>query len=129
MDVYGGTSSERELRLQRKFPNFTYVWEQAEFNIIHRTTRISLHFNLRKQQRKLLHAFSYTWRLWSLPEIKDCLEEAGFKSVHFWLRQMPDTNDVKSSQAFTAGRDVKYEEVTTFQQEDAWNAYVVAVAN
>ncbi|KAF5193805.1 S-adenosyl-l-methionine-dependent methyltransferase superfamily protein, partial [Thalictrum thalictroides] len=23
MDVYGGTSSERELRLQRKFPNFT----------------------------------------------------------------------------------------------------------
>ncbi|KAF5191625.1 S-adenosyl-l-methionine-dependent methyltransferases superfamily protein [Thalictrum thalictroides] len=110
MDVYGGTSSERELRLQRKFPNFTYVWEQAEFDIIHRTTRISLHFNLRKQQRKLLHAFSYTWRLWSLPEIKDCLEEARFKSVHFWLRQMPDTNDVKNSQAFTAGRDVKYEE-------------------
>ncbi|KAL5716806.1 hypothetical protein ACHQM5_009926 [Ranunculus cassubicifolius] len=128
MDVYGGTSSEHELRLQRKFPNFTYFWEQAEFDIVNRMTRISLHFHLRKQQRKILHAFSYTWRLWSLPEIKDCLEEAGFKSVHFWIRQMPDTNDVKNSKAFNAGRDVKYEEVSSFKQQDAWNAYVVGVA-
>ncbi|KAJ6739339.1 hypothetical protein OIU74_004160 [Salix koriyanagi] len=63
MDLYGGTSSESKLRLQRRFPNFTYIWEQAEFDIIGRKTRISLHFHLQKQQRKLRHAFSYTWRL------------------------------------------------------------------
>ncbi|KAK9127733.1 hypothetical protein Syun_016530 [Stephania yunnanensis] len=128
MDVYGGTSSEHELRLQRKFPNFTYVWEQAEFDIIRRTTKISLHFNLHKQQRKLRHAFSYSWRLWSLPEIKDCLEEAGFQSVYFWIRQMPDTKEMKNSIGLSAGHNVKYEEVSTFQQQDAWNAYVVGVA-
>ncbi|KAK9280048.1 hypothetical protein L1049_013733 [Liquidambar formosana] len=129
MDLYGGTSSECELRLQRKFPSFTYVWEQAEFDIIQRKTRISLHFHLLKQQKKLRHAFSYSWRLWSLPEIKDCLEEAGFQSVHFWIRQMPDTEVVRSTEGFGVGRDVKYEEVTSFQQQDAWNAYVVGVAN
>ncbi|OVA03585.1 hypothetical protein BVC80_1651g92 [Macleaya cordata] len=129
MDVYGGTSSEHGLRLQRRFPNFTYIWEQAEFDIIHRTTRISLHYNLRKQQRKIRHAFSYSWRLWSLPEIKDCLEEAGFKSVHFWIRQMPDTREVRNSEGFGVGRDVKYEEVSTFEQQDAWNAYIVGVTN
>ncbi|KAL9273023.1 hypothetical protein AKJ16_DCAP13495, partial [Drosera capensis] len=74
MDLYGGTSSENELKLQRKFPNFTYIWEQEEFDIIQRKTRISLHFHLNKPRRKIRHAFSYSWRLWSLPEVRDCLE-------------------------------------------------------
>ncbi|KAM7522516.1 hypothetical protein LguiA_012418 [Lonicera macranthoides] len=128
MDLYGGTSSECELRLQRRFPSFTYIWEQAGFDIIQRKTRISLHYNLQKPQKKIRHAFSYSWRLWSLPEIRDCLEEAGFRSVHFWIRQMPDSEDIKSMQGFGSGRDVKYEEVTSFQQEDSWNAYIVGVA-
>ncbi|KAH7561224.1 hypothetical protein JRO89_XS10G0195200 [Xanthoceras sorbifolium] len=128
MDLYGGTSSEQKLRLQRRFANFTYVWEQAEFDIIERKTRISLHFHLQKQQKKLRHAFSYSWRLWSLPEIKDCLEEAGFQSIHFWIREMPDTADTRSTEGFGAAQNEKYEEAKTFQQQDAWNAYIVAVA-
>ncbi|XP_077241247.1 uncharacterized protein LOC143881833 [Tasmannia lanceolata] len=128
MDLYGGTSSECKLRLKRRFSSFTYVWEQAEFDIINRTTRISLHFHLGKKQQTLRHAFSYNWRLWSLPEIKDCLEEAGFRSVHFWIREMPDTRESENSEEFDVGRDVKYEEVSSFEQQDAWNAYVVAVA-
>lgn len=128
MDLYGGASAEHELRIQRKFPNFTYVWEQAEFDIIKRKTRISLHFNLHKPQRKIRHAFSYSWRLWSLPEVKDCMEEAGFQSVHFWIRHMPDSEEIRSTYGLAAGRDIKYEEVTSFQQEDSWNAYIVGVA-
>ncbi|KAI4382252.1 hypothetical protein MLD38_008240 [Melastoma candidum] len=128
MDLYGGTSSEHKLRLQRRFPNFTYIWEQAEFNILERKTRISLHYHLQKPQKKIRHAFSYSWRLWTLPEVKECLEEAGFHSIHFWLRQMPDSDDIRSVEGFGMGRDVKYEEVKSFLQQDSWNAYVVAVA-
>ncbi|GAU45578.1 hypothetical protein TSUD_273780 [Trifolium subterraneum] len=128
MDLYGGTSSENKLKLQRRFPNFTYVWEQAEFDIIQRKTRISLHFHLKKEQRKIRHAFSYSWRLWTLPEIRDCLEEAGFRSVHFWVREMPDTSEITRTEGFGAGKDIKYEETTSFQQKDSWNAYIVGVA-
>lgn len=128
MDLYGGTSSEQKLRLQRRFANFKYVWEQAEFDIIERKTRISLHFHLQKPQKKLPYAFSYSWRLWSLPEIKDCLEEAGFQSVHFWIRQMPDSENIKSVEGFGIGKDLKYEEVLSFEQQDSWNAYIVGVA-
>ncbi|WJX44012.1 hypothetical protein P8452_31044 [Trifolium repens] len=128
MDLYGGTSSENKLKLQRRFPNFTYIWEQAEFDIIQRKTRISLHFNLKKEQRKIRHAFSYSWRLWTLPEIRDCLEEAGFRSVHFWVREMPDSSEITRTEGFGAGKDIKYEETTSFQQQDSWNAYIVGVA-
>ncbi|KAK1383041.1 Nuclear transcription factor Y subunit alpha like [Heracleum sosnowskyi] len=127
MDLYGGTSSECELKLQRRFPNFTYVWEQTGFDILQRKTRISLHYNLQKPPRKIRHAFSYEWRLWSLPEIRDCLEEAGFKSVHFWIRQMPDSENIRRIEGFGDSQDVKYEEVTSFQQQDSWNAYIVGV--
>ncbi|KAG7572727.1 S-adenosyl-L-methionine-dependent methyltransferase [Arabidopsis suecica] len=128
MDLYGGASAEGQLKLQRKFPNFTYTWEQAEFDILSRKTRISLHYHLQKQNRKIRHAFSYSWRLWSLPEIKDCMEEAGFSSVHFWLREMPDASEMRRTDGFGAGRDIKYEQVKSFQQCDSWNAYIVAVS-
>lgn len=65
---------------------------------------------------------------WSLPEIKDCMEEAGFKSVHFWLREMPDASEMRRTDGFGAGRDIKYEQVKNFQQCDSWNAYIVAVS-
>ncbi|KAJ1286304.1 hypothetical protein BS78_03G343400 [Paspalum vaginatum] len=128
MDVYGGTSSERKLRLQRKFPGFTYFWEQEEFDIISRQTRISLHFQAGKKQM-MRHAFTYHWRLWSIPEIKDCLEEAGFKYIHVWIREMPNTQSSGNAKEYNANRDVKYEESQRFNQGDAWNAYVVGVAN
>lgn len=65
---------------------------------------------------------------WSLPEINDCLVEAGFQSVHFWIREMPDTNGMAALKDFRAGRDVKYMECSSFTQIDAWNAYIVGVA-
>ncbi|EPS73852.1 hypothetical protein M569_00915, partial [Genlisea aurea] len=130
MDLYGGTSSEGPLKLQRKFAGFTYTWEQAEFDAIKRKTRISLHFNLlhKHKGKKLMHAFSYTWRLWSLPEVKDCLEEAGFSCVHFWMCKMPDSERIRCTDGLSTGRDVKFEETTSFPQQDSWNAYIVGVA-
>lgn len=80
---------------------------------------------------KIAHAVIpelYTFSRWSLPEVKDCLQEAGFSSVHFWIRSMPDSGQIRRTDGFSAGRDIKYEEATSFQQQDSWNAYVVAVA-
>ncbi|HYE02244.1 MAG TPA: hypothetical protein VD963_03305, partial [Phycisphaerales bacterium] len=31
--------------------------------------------------RKLRRAFTYDWRLWSIPEVRDLLHEAGFPGV------------------------------------------------
>lgn len=65
---------------------------------------------------------------WSLPEARDCLEEAGFRSIHFWIREMPNVKDMRNTKGFGNTRDDKYEEASSFQQQDAWNAYIVAVA-
>lgn len=41
---------------------------------------------------------------------------------------MPDAGEIRSIKGFGSGRDVKYEEVSSFEQQDSWNAYVVGVA-
>lgn len=41
---------------------------------------------------------------------------------------MPDSENIKSVEGFGIGKDVKYEEVKSFEQQDSWNAYIVGVA-
>lgn len=126
MDLYGGASSESHLKLRRHFHDFTYVWEQEAFDVINRMTKISLHFQL-KNNRVIRHAFTYHWRLWSLPEVRDCLKEAGFGSIHVWIRNMPSLEEREDNED-SWDNDSKYEETTVFYQQSAWNAYIVAVA-
>lgn len=40
-----------------------YIWEQEEFDVINRRTKISLHFQFGKK-KTMRHAFSYHWRLY-----------------------------------------------------------------
>ena len=42
---------------------------------------------------------------------------------------MPNTQSSGNAKEYNANRDVKYEESQRFNQGDAWNAYVVGVAN
>jgi hypothetical protein len=34
------------------------------------------------------HAFTYHWKLWTIPEVLEMLQEAGFAEVHVWMRCM-----------------------------------------
>ena len=61
--VFSFLNDSDQLKFYLSYRHSQYYWEQAEFDIIQRKTRISLHFHLQKQQRKLRHAFSYSWRL------------------------------------------------------------------
>lgn len=36
----------------------------------------------------LRHAFTYHWKLWTIPEVLELLSEAGFLEVHVWIRCM-----------------------------------------
>ncbi|MGI9592128.1 MAG: class I SAM-dependent methyltransferase, partial [Myxococcota bacterium] len=81
---YGGAESMITSEERRKVGGFTYVWDQNKFDPIrHRVTNY-IHFEF-KDGSRLRRAFRYEWRLWTLPEIRELLAEAGFsKSQVFW---------------------------------------------
>jgi len=84
LDAYGGYDSHKEIVEEREIDDggkgFTYIWEQAAFNPITHAMQCHIHFAF-PDGSKMRKAFSYQWRLWTLPEIQDLLGESGFHRV------------------------------------------------
>jgi hypothetical protein len=80
LDAFGGYEAYRELEEKTKHKGFTYVWDQDSYDPItgHMVCHIHFHFN---DGSKIKKAFTYEWRLWSLPELKEVLLDAGFSNV------------------------------------------------
>ena len=83
LDFFGGYEAFREMEESTEHEGFTYVWDQAHYNPIngHGTFHIHFHFSDGSELEK---AFTYEWRIWTLPEIRELLREAGFKEKVYW---------------------------------------------
>ena len=65
---------------ETEYDDFTYVWDQAQYDPVTGHMKAHIHFRF-PDGSELSPAFTYEWRLWSLPEIRELLEEAGFKKI------------------------------------------------
>lgn len=84
MDTYGGWECGMPQKERRRVAGFTYIWEQKSFDPITSDLVCKIHFKL-KNGRMIRDAFTYHWRLWTLPEIRELLAETGFKtSTVYW---------------------------------------------
>ena len=84
LDIYGGPEA-MELREEKTdFGDYTYVWDQAAFNPITHEIRCHIHFEF-PDGSVMRRAFTYDWRLWSIPEMEMIAREAGFSDfVVYW---------------------------------------------
>ena len=104
-DIYGG-----------KIPAFKYEWDQSYFNAVDNHIVCHIHFKLPGQQ-KIKKAFTYDWRLWGLPELRDVMIDAGFISVDAWFDGWDEDEE---------DTDGNYQPVTEYEEMDAWVGYLVA---
>jgi len=84
MDLFGGPEA-MELREERtRYEAFDYVWDQAAFNPITHEITCHIHFEFRDGS-DMRRAFTYHWRLWQIPEIREIALEAGFREcIVYW---------------------------------------------
>jgi SAM-dependent methyltransferase len=116
LDAYGGYDAPREIEEERECEGFTYLWEQADFNPIDSTMTCHIHFKFPDRSR-MDQAFSYHWRLWTLPEIQELLTEAGFSEVTvYW-----EGTDEESNEG-----DGIYQPAEIGDADPGWVCYVVA---
>lgn len=88
LDAYGGYDSFREIDEEREIDDdgdgFTYIWDQDAFNPINNNLICHIHFAF-PDGSVMERAFSYDWRLYTLPEIRDLLHDAGFsRTTVYW---------------------------------------------
>ncbi|MBT3017750.1 MAG: class I SAM-dependent methyltransferase [Candidatus Thiodiazotropha endolucinida] len=96
MDAYGGYDSYKEIEEEREIEDgdtlFTYIWEQEKYDPISGNLICHIHFEFEDGSR-MERAFSYDWRLWSLPEIHELLNEVGFSKVTFYWQGFDDDGE------------------------------------
>lgn len=80
LDFYGGYEAMREMEEETDHDDFIYVWDQNRYNPITGEMNCQIHFKF-PDGSQMKQAFTYDWRLWTLPEIRELLEEAGFSQV------------------------------------------------
>lgn len=115
LDAYGGYDAFREMRERTEHDDFTYIWDQATYDPISGEMVCYIHFNF-PDGSKLRRAFSYTWRLWTLPEIRELLREAGFAKVTVYWEGADEDGEGNG----------EYEPADRGDADPAWIVYIVA---
>lgn len=129
VDALGGQETMGEVKERRRIPAqkvwdgekvrpFTYVWEQARFNPIDHHIYCHIHFRL-VDGTKMTRAFTYDWRLWTLPELQELMREAGFAETEVYMDGWDDEADEA---------DGVYRLRKRFENTPSWVAYVVGMA-
>ncbi len=115
LDVYGGPDAQSECDEKTSHRSFTYVWQQGPYDAVTACAMryITFHF---PDGSKLDRAFTYDWRIWTLPELAEILVEAGFTApLVYWEGVAPG-----------GGGNGEFTRVQHADNEQAWIAYLVA---
>jgi hypothetical protein len=110
-DIYGGPGAMSIGTDRRTFGDFTYYWEQASYDPVTAQVVNHIHFRLRGG-REIRRAFTYRWRLWTMPELGELLMEAGFSEPEIYFeapggfRKRIDTAELDAWVAYLAARPV-----------------------
>jgi len=84
LDAFGGYEAFEEMKEKTKQDGFSYIWHQAKYYPV--TGELLCHIDFKfPDGSRMKKAFTYDWRLWTLPEILELLDESGFsKSTVYW---------------------------------------------
>lgn len=115
IDLFGGYEAYKEIEEETEHDHFTYIWDQEKYNPVTGDITCHIHFSF-PDKSKMEKAFTYEWRLWTLPELQELLVEAGFSKVTVYCQAFDDDGEA----------DGDFLPVTEIDADAGWIAYIVA---
>jgi hypothetical protein len=115
LDIFGGSQCYEPNEEETEHDEFSYFWDQDSFDPITNEALFYIHFKP-NGKKKLEKVFTYDWRLYSIPEIKDILLEVGFKNVNVYWEGTDEDGD----------GDGEFKLATQGEDCESWVAYLVA---
>jgi SAM-dependent methyltransferase len=116
-DCFGGSRCQEENEEETVHRNFSYFWDQVSFDPITNHALFYIHFKP-KGQKKIERVFEYDWRMWSIPELREIMAEAGFaKTYVYW------EGTTKKGKG-----DGVFKQAEIGEECEAWIAYVVGLS-
>lgn len=116
LDIFGGWESQALRTETRRRRGFTYVWHQDSFDPVSHEVVFHIHFRF-PDRTEWKRAFTYDWRFWTIPEVRELLAEIGFsRSDVYW--EGTDGETGKGNGVFRLARRA--------ESCPGWIAYIVA---
>ncbi len=115
LDIFGGSECYEPNEEETEHDGFSYFWDQDSFDPVTNEAMFYIHFKP-KGEKKMKRAFTYDWRLYSIPEVKEILGEVGFKNVHVYWEGTDEDGE----------GDGEFKRVTKGEDCESWIAYIVA---
>jgi len=117
LDMMGGPDLLKEDQEDiKRYKKFTYVWDQQKFDPITHDCLFYIHFRF-SDGSEIRRAFTYDWRLWTIPEVRELLLEAGFKRVDVYWEGMDEK---------TGEGDGVYRRRKHAPSDPTWISYIAA---
>ena len=119
VDCFGGSQCQQSIEEETEHADdgFSYYWDQDSFNPVTNEAQFYIHFQ-KKGDKKQERVFFYDWRMWSIPEVREIMEEVGFKKTHVYWEGTTDDGD----------GDGKFVRTEMGEECEAWIAYIVGEA-
>jgi len=114
VDCFGGSECQGANEETNQIGNLTYYWDQTSYDPVSNGAVFHIHFK-RKGEKKRENVFSYDWRMWTIPEIRETMLEAGFKRTHVYWEGTTRNGD----------GDGNFKLTEVGEECEAWVAYVV----
>ncbi|MCB0392427.1 MAG: class I SAM-dependent methyltransferase [Bdellovibrionales bacterium] len=117
IDSFGGPDCMEAIEEETDYGDFKYFWDEDHFDPVTNYAQFYIHFK-RKGEKKREKVFSYDWRMWSIPELRDLMLDAGFKNVHIYWEGEDENGEGNG----------EFKRVTEGEEVRAWVAYLVGEA-
>ena len=115
LDCFGGSDCMEANEEAEQNNQFTYYWDQVNFDPVTHHSLFQIHYK-RKGEAKRKNVFTYDWRLWTIPELRELLEEVGFRKTYiYWEGSRRDGTG-----------NGKFTPVEKGEECESWIAYIVA---
>lgn len=84
VDLFGGSLCYDQNEEKTVHRGFSYYWDQESWDPVTNFATFHIHFRP-KGKPKMERVFTYDWRMWSIPELREVMAEVGFKKTHvYW---------------------------------------------
>jgi len=118
MDCFGGPACQKASVEKTDHKGFTYVWEQVSYDPLSNEALFQIHFKVKGKDGKVKNhhnQFSYDWRMWTIPELRELMLETGFRKTHVYWEGTTRNGE----------GDGIFSQVERGEECEAWVAYVV----
>jgi hypothetical protein len=120
LDFYGGSHIFSDHKYQHNKSSDFYEFSGKQMNILNNQSKCSLNYKIKKNKYKPM--FSFNFRIYSIIELREALEEAGFNEFKLYIKEMNDDDEDDYAEYEEVDIDGEY-----YPESERLNGYLMAM--